>query len=557
MSGAYSADDLMLDQPDEGGGEEEPQPPRISIEAAQRSFDAAKPVAPAAGKSPAYVDEPDTTFADEPDPDAPKPGWPELAWHVIKGAAANAPLLPLLKSIYDETTSEISKMGTEAQQGHYLSAARHGLAATPVSTVPTAVGTMLSNLPAEHLDQIQKFRSAFERGRETGDWKFYSEAVGHLAAAAVPMVGPGAANLAEAGVKAYEADDPNAMAEAVGGGAAQVAGWAVPGVVRGGRATAAETVAPMVERHAERVIAREISPHVYANKGRMGNIAAEAAPRLVREPGMNAFSTATYGEKVNTRTEAALQELNTAYDTAPRRTYAIAPVVKRINDKIAKLTPIGESGEAVEPMNRAARLAALKAARAEVQKLGKSADVAALRDLRIAWDEGAKKEFTPSIQQDFLKTRAEGAGWADARGALADYLGEQLPQTRPLNAEYSFWRGVNDVMAAMEESERTRPNRMSKGVTGFLGGAEGMHLFGPLGAVIGAVMIPVVDIAMTSGVTTKIASARAMARLADALRTGDIASQTSALRALAATTGQGKQLDEALRRARGETPQQP
>jgi hypothetical protein len=173
--------------------------------------------------------------------------------------------------------------------------------------------------------------------------------------------------------------------------------------------------------------------------------------------------------------------------------------------------------------------------------------------MRIAWDEGAKKEFAPSIQQDWLKTRAEGAGWADARTALADFLGEREPHLKPLNADYSFWRGVNDVMGAMEESERVRPNIGRQMVASAAGMATGGAIHGLTGMSIGMLLGPMVDVVLTSGATTKIASARAMARLADAMRSGNTAGQMSALRALAAATGQGKQLDEALRRARGKS----
>lgn len=614
MMGDYHVDDMMLDQPGEDQPDEEteeqpPQPPPSADEPAFRAWYAIKAAEQGLNQNPddpqhfydyraaykagakpdtsghwpsqfkreghpnlivdgvdtrtgqpvaksAYRTEPDPEYHTEADPDA-QPGWMELAWNAVKGGWDQAAVVPLLKQLYNETGGEVSQAATAVASGQPFEALKHSVRALPTEAATRMGGQAITGLASMHMDQLRKFRDAYQQGD-------YLSAFGHAMAGVIPVIGPGAAAVGEEMGEGFATGDQRKVAHAVGAGTTQVAAALIPAAAR---TVAQSRPAARIGQMAERDLARATVPHVGANKARFGNIAMENAPRMVREPEMGAWSTGRFAEKVAAGHDAAAKALNTAIDAIPNtKMYATSPVVKRIDDAIRKLTPMGISGEAVEPANRAARIATLRQARDEVSKLGSNANMDTMRNLRQAWDEGAKKEFAPSIQQDWMKTRGEGKGWADARTALADYLGEREPALKPLNADYSFWRSWNDVIGAVEESELVRPNRMSKGlmmlggtsvgagVGGGLGGLPGAAIGGFVGEGLGAIAGEVMDFAMGSGMTARINTARSLAKLSDAIRSGNQASQVSAMRGLAAVTGTGKQLDEALRRAREESP---
>lgn len=107
-----------------------------------------------------------------------------------------------------------------------VSAATH-----PIDTV--------TNLLAAHKAQYDKAKAAFDRGRQTGDWKDYSEAAGHLGAAALPVLGPAAA---AAGEQIGAGDVAGGLGAGTGLVGSVFAPRAVPTVAKGATSAAGAVV---------------------------------------------------------------------------------------------------------------------------------------------------------------------------------------------------------------------------------------------------------------------------------------------------------------------------
>lgn len=132
-----------------------------------------------------------------------------------------------------------------------------------------------------------------------------------------------------------------------------------------------------------------------------------------------------------------------------------------------------------------------------------------------------------------LKTRGIGHGYADARTALSNYLGGRHPELKPLNADTSVWIKAVDVLQAAEEAERVRPTVGRSLMARGLGAATGAAGGGVAGAVTGAVVGPVVErVVASAGPAVKLTVARQLAKLADALRSGNQAQASALLKGL-------------------------
>ncbi len=130
-------------------------------------------------------------------------------------------------------------------------------------------------------------------------------------------------------------------------------------------------------------------------------------------------------------------------------------------------------------------------------------------------------------------------------GALREWLGNKDPQTADANANYHLYRTAADVLAATEESERSRPKVGRQIMARALGGAVGEGAAGLPGFAVGAVLGPAVDSALTSGPTLRIGLARALNDFAKGTRSGSEAQMTSAMARIRALTVRGAALQGA------------
>jgi len=295
---------------------------------------------------------------------------------------------------------------------------------------------------------------------------------------------------------------------------------ATPQIVRGvtARLPTRAGMAAGVERAAEQAIVDVIAPKVGPEKIRFGVQAARVAGDVARRT--TARTVGGLLDEAGERAAASYQALDQAYAAIPQP-MPTQPILAAIDAAINQLTVRGAGGAAVHPELRAPRLAALRQARAEVVRLGPQASPAQLRQLRIAWDEGAEAVFTPRTADNFRAVRQEGHGWADARTALNDTIVGRHRELAPLNADATLWTTLRDVLQATEEIERVRPRVGRSLMARGLGAATGAAAGGPLAAGFGAIIAPTIESAMAGATpTAKLLLARQLMRFADALHGG-------------------------------------
>lgn len=425
-----------------------------------------------------------------------------------------------------------------------------------------SVSLLLNAIKDAHVAQGQKAMQAGREGR-------YSEMVGHGLAAAVPLIGPAAAN---AGERIGEG-----TVEGVAGGLGEMGGLLAgprvmakaPGMVGRGLEGMRAPVADMLAEGATKRMAGVMSPRVGANKTRFGNMAKDVAPQIARDPELGAISRDSLASGVSARLEEAQTGLdNAANARLSARTFKTQPLLDALLEKRRKLTaesvegsgvkqgaleidgnpmaitwnePTGPLGGDVVPGPNADRVAVIDRAIQEIQRLGPSARYEPLRRIREAYDGPAKAVYSPSMTADYMKVQGEKLGAADVTGTLREALAGFDPETAAANQNYHLYRTANDVLTAAQETERVRPNLFRKTMGRVAGAAAGGTSGGGLGAVVGVVIADALNAVADSGLTTKVYTARLMTQLEDALRgnrTTQAQSLIAKLKRVAQTTEQ-------------------
>jgi hypothetical protein len=311
---------------------------------------------------------------------------------------------------------------------------------------------------------------------------------------------------------------------------------ATPELVRGvtkipvTRAGVAETAGDIAERTTARIIAPQVGPQ----KIRFGTMAADVAPAIARRT--TAVTPSGLLNEVSENAARANQALDAAYAASGATPVSTQPIIANLQRELQNLSVQGTTGAAFTPATRAARVASLKQALTEAQALGPTATLEQLRQLRIAWDDGAQAVFTPITADNFQTARAAGRGWADARTALNDVMIAQHPELAPLNADVHLWTKAQDVLQAAEEVERVRPTVGRSLIARGIGAGIGAHEGGGMGAALGAIIAPSVEAAIgQASPSAKLVMARQLARLSDALRRGQRGQIQAAVRNVSLT----------------------
>ena len=366
---------------------------------------------------------------------------------------------------------------------------------------------------------VEQLRQAVAAGREGRPLA----ALGH-GAAAVPLIGPAVAS----GIEQMQAGD-------VAGGAGSLTATALPfvagplarGAATGGAAAlrgtgAGEALANWADRSSVNRLVDVMAPKVGPNKLRLGGQAAKVAPALAREPNLGALTRQGLHTAVEERLAQAGEAVDEALNqiAASNKHYPTDPLVGRLIAARDKLTVRGSAAstisEGVEP-----QMAVLDRAIQQVQDMGPTAPFDQLRRLKQQWQQSAKAIYTPSVATDALKHQASGQGFADAAGAVQDYLVQREPSTAAPNATYTLFKRAAEVMRATEETERVRPKVGQGLLMRATGAMVGAHEGGAVGAGIGAVVGEMANRAAQMAPTFQIVIARRLAAVADALRGGD------------------------------------
>ena len=412
----------------------------------------------------------------------------------------------------------------------------------------------------------------FEKAKQMAREGRYWEAVGHLGGA-LPLIGPPAARVGET---IGSGDIAGGLGQAAGLLAPVLAAPAAAGaraVVRGAGevpevASGMQAAADIANRASTENMARAISPQVGANKVRFGNTAARIAPALARDPDLSAFSRTGLAEKVGAKLDEAEAGLDAAADARlSARTFPTQPVIQDLLQKRARLTAeavqgsqpaaetvtrtspiLDESGKPIEvtktqavplgkdvtPAPNAARVSQIDQAINELKQLGPVARYEPLRRIREAYDQVAKVKYSPAVTLNFLEKQGQASGAADVTSALRDSLAKMDPETAKANGPYALYRSANDVLQAAEETDRVRPTVGRKIMARLVGSVAGEAAGGLPGAVAGTLLGPAIDSMANMAPTIRIGYARALARLADGLRSGDLGQATSATMTLKA-----------------------
>lgn len=372
----------------------------------------------------------------------------------------------------------------------------------------------------------------------------YSEAIGHGIAAAVPLLGPAAA---QAGEQIGSGD----IAGGLGRTAGLLAPAAAPTALRAAARNLPARAATALETGANERIADVMSPKVGANKVRFGNQAEKVAPAIAKDLANDGAPMTREG--LHGQVSGKLAEAEQALDAAasarnPNQVVHTTPILRDLKAKRAELTAQTHSlggmkaGQSVVPGPNAARVASIDQAIEEISSLGPVANYEALRRVRAAYDQPAKVKYSPSMTADYLKAQGGASGAADVTGVLRDHLAKMDPATAAANADYHIYRTANDVLEATREIERTRPKMGRMIMARLTTTLAGQQAAGVPGAIAGYVGGPLLDSLLSSGGTTKLKTAAMMTRLATAIRSGNTGAVDSLLDSLKRLAAQGAAL---------------
>lgn len=369
-----------------------------------------------------------------------------------------------------------------------------------------------------------------EQFRKAGETPTLSEKIGHTVAGVLPVLGPVAADIGEQ----IAADD---VAGGLGATTGLLAPIAAVEAVRATRAVPTATrnrVAGALERGATERLTEVMAPKVGPNKTRFGTQAEKLAPQLLKDPNLTAWSREGFHTTVAERLSAAEQALDAAASARnPNLVFHTRPLIRELQQRraqqMAATVRSGRTvaGQSVVPGPNTARVAVIDQAIGELNRLGNVANYEAIRRIRQAYDGPAKAIYSPSMTADYLKAQGGKLGAADVTGVLRTHLAKWDPKTATANAEYSLMRAADEVLRATAEVERTRPHVGRQIMARLTGTVAGGQTAGATGAITGFVFAPVIEAALSAGVTSKIKTAQLMSRLAEAVRTGSVGHTTS------------------------------
>lgn len=287
----------------------------------------------------------------------------------------------------------------------------------------------------------------------------------------------------------------------------------------------------------ENRLVKALAPTGRAKPNRMAqeNI-RQVAPALARELGVGGLSRGSVLAKVSQELDAAGDAMDTAAaqvsKTTGYDTNQIWKGLQRLRNQVRA------RGVATQP----GRDEALEAMQAQVKALGPTAPYSALAKLRRGWQKTAAESGLFSRDAANQTAKDTGKAMGDGASILVETLAKGEPAMQAANARWSFLKKAKDAMELAEQIDQTNP-RALRGALARSGGAiaGGGATGSVVGAGLGAFVGHAIEKALGSGATTQIVTARALARLEDAMKSGawaDVETALTSLR-LAAQSGAG------------------
>lgn len=291
-----------------------------------------------------------------------------------------------------------------------------------------------------------------------------SQMVGHGLATVLPLVGPAAAN---AGEQIGSGD--------ISGGLGAAAGILTPSALGGARGAVPavkQAAASGLQKQSVRGMERAINPTRIDTKAKTARVVPEMLKRRVWEPSLEklearaAGNRAVAGENVGT----ALAPHGTKY----RDTMALVDELEKSKADYQDVNRLGQD-VVIDPD----RVQAIQTLQDTLMNYGDRISVDSLVKVRRVWDDvvDAARGF---IQPD-LGTKVKAWAAREGRSAIADELIQAVPDIEKVNAEYSFWKDVEDITSASVD-RRTGQNRgLMPTIAGGAGAVVGEAMSGGAG----------------------------------------------------------------------------
>lgn len=356
-------------------------------------------------------------------------------------------------------------------------------------------------------EQIGKAREAFGRGN-------YVQGAGRVLAAAIPGVGPAAAQAADTMIGSDPRVDErgNVIEPGVEGnmaaGLGQAAGLLVPFGVKpamsGARAGLVRAGVPQaLEASAARSYSRALNATTKGNKAR----SARVVPRLI-ERNFTALTTKGLKEKSAANVQRVGQAIGEAIDELPADANLNLEAIKgRLAESAREAftveTPVvGERMAMSETADAGVRHASDLSKRLETVSVVDPATgervlpVGTARRLRQYYDSIAQQAGRYDAKQLAEHSTAEAHGMA--ADAIREVFDETFPDISKINKEYSFWKDVDKVIGDTLLRRQGQAKPLGRKMAVAAGTGAGFASGGFHGALMGRAAMEGLESAMTS-----------------------------------------------------------
>lgn len=349
-----------------------------------------------------------------------------------------------------------------------------------------------------------------------------SEAIGHGLAAVIPLLGPAAADVGEHGAKG---DVAGMVGGALGLLSPFAAHYGLDLKIGSPEARAAKAEG-LEQQAATQVKEQVLAPGNPRYKPTATRIAPEVLSRGLQGTRDQLRQTAQEGMA------DATTRIDSAAKIDPQEPIDLKPVVQALNDEIDALKPTGSVPPGMEH-----RVAALQAQRdfvlSEAEKQTGSKTELTLpfeqvRGLRQVLDRQAAEGQVYSRVDPQHPASIQAKAAAEAAGALRDSIAKGRPEIVQPNADYAFFKALNDVL----DPDRGRPkqtNYVPSGITGGMsttGAVIGQAMSNvpglkAIGALVGSQVLPKIKAALASPEFQLMDATKKM-KLAEDLRSGSV-----------------------------------
>lgn len=331
---------------------------------------------------------------------------------------------------------------------------------------------------------------------------------GAKAKAAAKIAGGAKSLLGRAGLEAAELAGKTAIQ--TGGDVKETGKAALTGGAFsvGGRALSAlgGKIAPKLAKSAEASVSKALGPTTKAMKLQTEKV----VPGLIKR-GVVAPTRASLAKKVGANLEAATNELNRVIETIPPKArLSSKPVIEALQNA-KSVYRVGEV--AVEPR----AIKAIDDMIDTVKSFGSEVSFESMRALRQILDTSVAKSkgfLLDEVGSFSVMAKRE------ASNAIRKELAKTYPDLAKVNAEYSFWRNVDDILQETLTRTASQSKPIGEQILGAAGAVGGLATGGVAPAVAGYIVMSNLRKAVTS-TGWRTAGAQIKTRLADALAAGN------------------------------------